>query len=197
MSIIQKSDRYTEALSKQMETVFGSKDIIDTMRFTELDGVEEFSNSMAFGNARSWLYTGISQLQREIEALKKYKEAGYKTPVTEEDTGLPKDAEYDPKIVDDLLEKWKLYDMSLNPENPKNLIVVLNYLWRYNRNLMWVVHVFFPIHLAVLNGRYARGSRTFKAFVSMAKNLYQRDDEVEIGGRQRSLRHPLGQSQKD
>src|SRR5689334_20306213 len=109
-SIIQKSDKYVDAFSDTMKTGFTSKNIIDTMRFSDLDGMEEFSNSMAYGNARSWLYTGIAQLQREVEALKKWK-GGDKTDV-------PEDANYDPKIVDDLISKWEDYEPEKEPEDP-------------------------------------------------------------------------------
>lgn len=193
MSIIQKSDKYTEALSKTIETGFTSKNIIDTMRFSDLDGMEEFSNTMAYANARSWLYTGISQIQREAEALKKYK-AGDKSEV-------PAGAEYDPKVVDDLLDKWSQYDTTKPPEEEKNFNTIINHLWRYNRNLMWAVHVFLPSHLAVLNGKYAtKGGRTFNALVSLGKNMWQRELETNIergNGGGRSLRHPFRSGNKD
>ena len=186
MGFIQKSDRYSETISEAMARGFFDEDIFVTMRFSSLHGEEQFSNTMAFGNSRSWLYTGIMQWERMVDALEKMK--------TGDRSNVPSDANYNPDQVDDIIARWKLYDLSLPPSDPKNVTWVINHGWRYNRNLMHWAHAWEPIHRALLNGRFAMDSRTFKALIELGKNMFQRELEVQVGeseGKRKWLKSPF------
>lgn len=202
MPITALPDKYSETISKLADRGFTSEDIFLTMRFSDLGPESLFPATMAFGNSRLFLYTGISQCQRQAEALQKYKEANYKPEMmNEKDRSLlPRaDAKYEPKEVDDFLKKWGMYDPLKPPDDPANIVVIINYLQTYNAPLQWWASAFEPIQRAAYNVRYAVGSRTFKALITLGQNMFQREqDRFSIGEKShRSFRHPLGEKQEE
>jgi len=78
MKIERKADNWSDTISEIALKAFTSEDIYITMRFSQLLPQEQFPATMAFGNSRLFLNTGIAQCKRQAEALKKYKEANYK-----------------------------------------------------------------------------------------------------------------------
>ena len=202
-----KSDPYATAMAEAMNKVFFSDDIFHTMRFGKILAEEYFPATMSFGNSRHFLQSGINQCQRQAEALKKYKDANYNvTSMKEEDrkllpegsvytqNGQVQGPSYEPREVDDFLKKWEKYDLTKEPYSKENLPVILNDLMPYNQNLMWWAGAFDPIMKARFNLTYAENSRTFKGFIHISGQMYEREHEVSVGAhRGRSLRHPFGQ----
>jgi hypothetical protein len=92
---------------------------------------------------------------------------------------------WEPQEVDDFLEKWEKYDMTKEPYDKANLPVILNELAPYNQNLMWWAMAWEPIQRAHYNLLYAVNSRTFKGFIELGKNLYDRAHEVAVGQHRR------------
>jgi hypothetical protein len=88
---------------------------------------------------------------------------------------------WEPQEVDDFLTKWKKYHMDKEPYDRENLPVILNDLAPYNQNLMWWAMAWEPIQRAHYNLLYAVNSRTFKGFIELGKNLYDRAHEVAVG----------------
>lgn len=92
---------------------------------------------------------------------------------------------WEPQEVDDFLEKWAKYKTSKEPYDKDNLPVILNDLAPYNQNLMWWAMAWEPIQRAHYNLLYAVNSRTFKGFIELGKNLYDRAHEVAVGRHRR------------
>lgn len=192
MAFVQKSDKYSETISRLAELGFTSDDIFTTMRFSDIHPEEQFVNTLAYGVWQSHLDTGVSQCQRMAEALTRWKKSRADAQASQPNATPAKpasgnadewweSARFDPQQVDDFLEKWAKYKTDEPPDSKANLTVLRNGLWRYNRNLMWCLQAYRPIHLALLNGRYAVGSRTFKALNDLGKNMFQREFDIERG----------------
>jgi hypothetical protein len=92
---------------------------------------------------------------------------------------------WEPQEVDDFLKKWEKYHMDKEPYDRENLPVILNDLAPYNQNLMWWAMAWEPIQRAHYNLLYAVNSRTFKGFIELGKNLYDRAHEVAVGQHRR------------
>jgi hypothetical protein len=165
------------------------------MRFSQLFPEEQFPATMAWGNSRLFLNTGIAQCKRQAEALTKYKTAEYKAEKMSDDDKklLPKtDASFDPREVDEFLADWGFYKQDKEPTEKENLIVILNRLRRWNQSLMWWADAWEPIQTALYNLRYAVNSRTFKGLIELGQNMYARQTEVQIGEHsKRSVLHPF------
>jgi hypothetical protein len=188
MSFIKKSDPYSESMAKNVEKGFFDDDIFTTMRFSHLYPDEQYSETMAFGNGRLWLQTGIVQWEAMVDTLEKWK--GWKATGADPEKKPDKvdaQANYNPEEVDDIIERWKGneakhiigYDNTLSPWHPKNLVWVLNHGWRYNRPLMYYIGFFEPVQRAHLNTRYAVDSRTFNALVKLGMAERGREETVE------------------
>lgn len=203
MSFVQKSDPYSEKMAENVEKGLFDDDIFVTMRMSHLYPDELYSNTMAFGNARSWLYTGIMQWEKMVDILSKWKIAKSKTLVKSSENVfgpqfehpiVPLNGEeeiegnFNPDQVDDIILRWRgdreKGIVGFNPQQPpfsrENAVWVLNHGWRYNRNLMFWAHFFEPVHRAMLNTRYAMESRTFKALVSLGMAERNRETQVEF-----------------
>lgn len=184
MSFVKKNDEWSSVIADIALKAFTSTDDYLTMRFSQLMPEEQFPATMAWGNSRLFLNTGISQCRRQAEALKKYKEAGYLAEkMSPEDVKLlpKKDASFDPREVDEFLEDWAKYKEDQEPTSKENIIVILNNLRRWNQSLMWWTDAWDAIQKALYNLRYAWNSRTFKGFLELGRNMYEREHEVSVG----------------
>ena len=194
MKIERKADNWSDTISDIALKAFTSEDIYITMRFSQLLPQEQFPATMAFGNSRLFLNTGIAQCKRQAEALKKYKEANYKAAeMKPEDLKLlPRsDASFDPREVDEFLEDWNTYKQDQEPSSKENVIVITNRLRRWNQNLMWWTDAWEAIQRALYNLRYAWNSRTFKGLLELGKNMYDREHEVAVGGHRPRIPNPF------
>ena len=169
------------------------EDIFVTMRFSHLYPDEQYSETMAFGNGRLWLYTGITQWETMVDTLKKWrawKAAGEKAGG--KPANLDEDADFNPDEVDDIIKRWdgqegdgKLqerivgYDKTKPPYATDNLVWVVNHGWRYNRPLLFYIGFFEPVQRAHLNTRYAVDSRTFNALVELGKAERGRETSID------------------
>ena len=192
MSFIQKSDKYSENMAESVKRGLFDDDIFTTMRFSHLYPDEQYSETMAFGNGRLWLSTGIIQWENMVDTLKKWK-AWKADPKNSKPSNIDEDADFNPDEVDDIIRRWdgqegdpakgieriEGYDKSLAPYSAKNLIWVLNHGWRYNRSLMFYIGFFEPVQRAHLNTRYAVDSRTFNALVELGKAERGRETTID------------------
>lgn len=200
MAFIKKSDPYSEKMASNVERGLFDDEIFTTMRFSHLYPDEQYSETMAFGNTRHWMQTGVLQWEAMVDTLEKWqtwkKEGGLaeKKPDKVDAT-----ANYNPEEVDDIIERWhgcssdssgKLscekkhlhiigYDQLEPPWSQKNLIWIVNHGQRYNRPLMYCVGFFEPVQRAHLNTRYAVDSRTFNALVKLGMAERGREETVE------------------
>ena len=200
MAFIQKDDKFVERMAELSDKIFGrTDDVFLTMRYSELHDGEEFSNTVGFGGWM-WLLDGaVAQLKNEAQALQKLKalsEERDKQPPPKEDElkekegkilkefNLPRLPRYNPKDVDYFLEAWGKYDADKPPDDPMNITILRNHLWRFNRNLVAAL-CFRYIHLALLNGRYATARSTMKLFVDLTRGLELRPKEIETTDKKR------------
>ena len=188
MAFIKKSDPYSEGMAENVKKGLFDDDIFTTMRFSHLYPDEQYSETMAFGNGRLWLQTGIVQWEAMVDTLKKWtdwKKAG-SDPEKKPDK-VDAEANYNPDEVADIIERWDGnqakhiigYDNTLPPWSQKNLVWVLNHGWRYNRPLMYYIGFFEPVQRAHLNTRYAVDSRTFNALVKLGMAERGREETIE------------------
>ena len=197
MSFIQKADKYSENMAESVKRGFFDDDIFTTMRFSHLYPDEQYSETMAFGNGRLWLSTGITQWEGMVDTLKKWKDWKIdKTKAFPEK--LDEDADFNLEEVDDIIERWDGckqdckkahkhiigYNPLMAPASAENLVWVLNHGWRYNRSLMYYIGFFEPVQRAHLNTRYAVDSRTFNALVELGKAERGREVSTEIAGKE-------------
>lgn len=215
MSFFQKSDKLTEVLSQLAEKGYLSKDIFDTMRFGHLAPDEKFINVYCFSVARSFLYTGISQWEKMVDALKKWKQER-DAEVKEKPSEDPQNAEimpflegnYNPVTVDDIIRRWEGcpkdcpekhlhylgYNVTEEPNSKSNVTWVLNHGWRFNRSLMHWSHYFDPAHVSALNSSFGINGRTFEALTGTLKSLGKREFEIAAGSEKKEgwhLQKPL------
>jgi hypothetical protein len=200
LSLIKKNDDWSSVIAEVALKAFTSTDDYLTMRFSQLLPEEQFPATMAWGNSRLFLNTGVSQCKRQAEALQKYKDANYKAEgMSENDKKLlPKiDASFDPREVDEFLLDWKEYDQSQPPNSEHNVVVIINRLRRWNQSLMWWCDAWDAIQKALYNLRYAWNSRTFKGFLELGRNMYEREHEISIGEHKRRLPNPFGKKKDE
>lgn len=197
LSFVKKSDAYSDTMAKSVDKALFSDDTFVTMRFSNLQPDEVYSNVMAYGNARFWLYTGIMQWEKMVDTLEKWKKWKEDPKQAKpEEVGV---TEYKMSDVEDIIKRWHGcdkdaqgnvtcdekhihslgYDPTEQPFSKKNLIWVMNHGWRYNRSLMFMIGFFDPVHTATLNTRYAVNDRTFKAVVELGKAERGREETVE------------------
>jgi len=157
-----------------------------------LDKLQNLAKNRALETLKKEVHEGGTE--EADAAVKRFEErmAKGEVPVigqtlTEEDLKSSKDEDlkrlgrvpnYDPFLVNELITKFKEYDLNKPPDDTKNITVIRNHLWMYNRNLMAGLR-FRYIHLALLNGRFAELSRTFNKFVEMTQGLENRPKEIE------------------
>lgn len=186
-SFFQKSDSLTQVLSELAQKGYLSQDIFDTMRFGHLAPDEKFINVYCFTVARSFLYAGIGQWERMADALGKWKKE--RDPLTKpEDKPSSKpendnirgflESNYNPVVVDEIIERWREYDQDKDPHDPKNVTWVLNHGWRFNRSLMHWAHYFDPAHVSALNSSFGVNGRTFTELGLTLRSLGKREFEI-------------------
>jgi len=92
---------------------------------------------------------------------------------------------WEPREVDDFLRKWSKYKLEKEPFDKENQAVILNELQPYNQTLMWWAMAWEPVQRAHYNLLYAVNSRTFRGFIQLGREMYQREHEANVGQRRR------------
>lgn len=165
-----KSDRYTRMLAEIGVRAFIDRDFMMTMRFSELNGGEEFDNAMAFAIWHGYLETGIQQIRAYADGIVQLQREPDKW------NSVPEDQK---TRISDLLEKFKKYDDSKPVDHKDKIRIIRNYLQYYNENLMDGV-IFYDIHTAILNGRFAKGRAGMKEILEMSKTALQREFDIVV-----------------
>lgn len=103
-TFIQKDDRFTQMMAELAGMAFGkTDDVFLTMRFSNLHGEEEFSNTVGFGGWMALLDTGIAQIRHQVEVLQKLRDLAIKKLRAT----LQKKEGFTPDMLKDFEEKVK------------------------------------------------------------------------------------------
>lgn len=196
----QQPDRIALTLAEGLKAAFIDQGFINTMRFSELNGDEEYDNTFLYIAWHGYLETGIQQLREYNEWLNRELETIAGDDVVKNDdyskylnalleNQKVKDTiPYDQRMrikryIQDYMSAWTtIGTMSLKGERDgkKAIGVVRQYLGDYNENLGVDFTLFYDGHTALLNGRMARGRGHKKEIMSVAHGSGV-DAEVDDG----------------
>lgn len=145
------------------------------MRFSELNGPEEYDNTHLFIDWHALFEEGLKQLYDWNQWILKQKE--------EEKiwAGVP---EVQKKNITRILTDLAVYDMTKSCDDVKNIKAIRNYLMKWNWNLTLGIYVY-DGHVGILNGRMARDKGHKKDLLEISRNPTDRGQVVEIGQQQK------------
>ena len=169
--ITVKPNARTETEAQTIKAGFLDQGFINTMRFSELNGPEEYDNTHLFIDWHACFEFGMQQLYDWKEWIQKQKED------PEEWKMVP---EAQKKSIDRTLEDLKTYDFGKPCDDESNIKTIRNNLMKWNWNLACGIYIY-DGHVGILNGRMARDKGHKKDLLEIAKNPTDKAQVVEIG----------------
>ena len=180
MSIRTESDKRTQIEAETIKAGFLDQGFINTMRFSELNGPEEYDNTHLFIDWHACFSYGLQQLFEWQEWIKRQ----------EENLDLWKEVpEAQKKSIMRTLDDLAKYKLELPCDNEENIKIIRNHLQKYNWNLVVGIYVY-DGHVGILNGRMARDKGHKKDLLKVTENHKERDKEVRIGDEKRGFHIP-------
>jgi hypothetical protein len=249
-------DQYNLMLAENAKAAFIDQGFINTMRFSELNGDEEYDNTFLYAIWHGYLETGLQQINEYVEWILREmailaeaapnslpfkdfktriespvptlndvadlldriptaevwwaKEGYYLTADQDPKKGLP----YDQKqriyrfFLDlaKILEGYKTLKTMPPSEDGTRVLsakeeqievdtfhhymigLIRRYLSEYNQNLVDFV-TFYDCHIAILNGRMARGRGHKKELLQLAQTALERKPGVQVGAPEDDKKH--------
>src|SRR5437867_3114900 len=197
-SISVTPDRRTLVEAEVLRAGFLDQGFNKTMRFSELNGEEEFDNSFLWMLWHGYIEFGLGQLReyahwilRELEMdgsdigfqdkLSQQKPLDYLEGLLKKREDIPFDqrARIYRFFQDLLVIRAALKDKT--PIDHKDRITLIrSYLADYNENLSDAI-ILYDGHYAILNGRMARGKGHKKDLLEVVKDQRQREKEIQMG----------------
>ena len=242
-SIVIQPDQYNLMLAENAKAAFIDQGFINTMRFSELNGDEEYDNTFLYAIWHGYLETGLQQTNEYVEwilrelailsegpgsqAFPAFKDRMGKPSTTMQDLsdlldrvptaetwyegyyvtqddkrGLPYDQKQ--RIFRFFIDLSKVLEgygalKTLPPQEDGTRILsakdeavevdtfhhhmiglIRRYLSDYNQNLVDFV-TFYDCHIAILNGRMARGRGHKKELLQLSQTALERKPGVQIG----------------
>ena len=207
-----ESDKRTQVEAETLKAGFLDQGFINTMRFSELNGLEEYDNSFLWILWHSYIEWGLQQITqynswiiRELEMMSSgVKEISDNSVVQKQGTVY---LDYIQAMLDDVKVKQKIpYDqrtriyryfqdlakflsyigntkrLGIALDAQKVLWLLRTYLADYNENLTDAI-VLYDGHYAILNGRMARGKGHMKDLLKVTSERKEREREVQMGGK--------------
>ena len=152
--------------------------MINTMRFSELNGVEEYYNTHLFIDWHACFEFGLQQLLEWKEWITKQKD----------DTDLWKTVPEDQKkAIERTILDLQTYDFKKPCDDKNNIRAIRNNLSKYNWNL--VVGIYdYDGHIGILNGRMAKEKGHMKDLLKVTENQKDREREIRIGEEEKKKR---------
>jgi hypothetical protein len=159
---------YNQELARLNARGFTDQGFINTMRFSELNGEEEFDNTHLFIDWHALLEYGLQQLQEYQEWLQQEKDSDRWSLVPEDQKKR--------------IERWESdigkFKKEFPADNIENIAVFRNYLSKYNVNIATAIYVY-DGQTGILNGRMARGRGHKKELLQLNENAKDHDREQE------------------
>lgn len=172
--IIVKPNPRTETEAKTIREGFLGKDFVLSMRFSELNGPEEYDNTHLFIDWHALFEEGLKQLYDWNQWILKQKE---------DEKIWSEVPEVQKRSITRTLEDLSKYDMALPCDHVKNIGAIRNYLMKWNWNLTLGIYVY-DGHTGILNGRMARDKGHKKDLLEISRNPTDRGQVVEVGQKQ-------------
>lgn len=169
--IRSESDRYTKAVAETVRDAFTNPDRRLTMRFTHLNGPEEFDNAQAWARTYFLLETGMVQIKQKIEEYTMLL-------ASKEKDKIPKDQLDN---INDFMAHFKEYDETKPIDSAKNLSTIRKHFRGYNYNIGYGV-IMYDMHYALLNGRYADNGQARKDVLELTQEGVKHEKDVQVGG---------------
>lgn len=170
-----ESDRRTRIEAETIRAGFLDQGFINTMRFSELNGPEEYDNTHLYIDWRACFGFGMQQLSEWKEWITRQ----------QEDPELwGQVPEVQKKSIERTLTDLNAYDFGKPFDDKNNIKVIRDRLAKYNINLVGGVLVY-DGQTGILNGRMARDKGHKKDLLKVTENRQQRDREIEIGDQEK------------
>ena len=170
-----ESDKRTQIEAETIRAGFLDQGFINTMRFSELNGPEEYDNTHLYVDWHACFEYGLMQLWDWREWITRQKQD------PEIWATVP---EVQKASIERTLLDIKGYDFKKPADDEKNIKIIRNHLAKYNWNL--VVGIYdYDGHIGILNGRMARDKGHKKDLLKVTENRKERDKEIEIEGQKK------------
>ena len=170
-----ESDKRTAVEAETIKAGFLDQGFINTMRFSELNGPEEYDNTHLYVDWHACFAFGLQQLLEWKEWITRQKEDAEQWNV------IP---EVQKKSIERTLLDIGAYDFEKALDDEKNIKTIRDRLARWNINLVGGLLVY-DGHIGILNGRMARDKGHKKDLLKVTENRKERDKEIEIEGKKR------------
>ena len=158
-------------MAKVTSTGFLDQGFINTMRFSELNGDEEYDNTFLYIAWHFMAEGGMQQVRQQSADLKRMK-----GDPEQWDKLKPNEKER----VEDFILRAGEYDYTKPVDDKKNIWVMRNKLADINENVMDAV-MFYDGHTAILNGRMARAKGHKKDLIEVVKSADRNEKDVQVG----------------
>lgn len=169
--IVVKPNPRTETEAQTIKEGFLGQGFINTMRFSELNGPEEYDNTHLFIDWHALFEEGLKQLYDWNQWILKQKED---EKIWNE---VPEDQK---KNITRTLADLAEYDTEKSCDDVKNIKWIRNKGMKWNWNLTLGIYVY-DGHTGILNGRMARDKGHKKDLLEISRNPTDRGQVVEIG----------------
>lgn len=166
-----ESDRRTRIEAEVIRSGFLDQGFLNTMRFSELNGPEEYDNTHLYIDWRACFIFGLQQLVEWDEWIQKQKD----DPV--EWAKVPEDQK---KSIERTRKDIALFDFDKMFDDKNNIKVIRDKLAKYNINLVGGILVY-DGQTGILNGRMARDKGHKKDLLKVTENRKERDRDIGMG----------------
>jgi hypothetical protein len=162
-----------EVVAKVAEAAFLDQGFINTMRFTELIGDEEYDNTFLGISWYAYLQMGMNQVREQA--------ADFKQAIAEKDPQWEKLSKGIKDRNIEFVAYADSYDYNKPVDDKKNMWIISNKLARFNTNLMYGDTLFHRGHIMILNGRMARGKGHKQDLLELGKSVDRNEKDIELG----------------
>ena len=165
-----ESDRRTRVEADTIRAGFLDQGFINTMRFSELNGLEEYDNTHLYVDWHALFSFGLQQLFEWKEWIKRQED---ETPIW---NTVPEEQK---KAIQRTFTDLDEYEIT-KPIDDKQNIKVLRNLAKYDWNICVGCYVY-DGHVGILNGRMARDKGHKKDLLKITENQNNRKPDIHLG----------------
>jgi len=174
------SDKRTEIEAKTIQAGFLDQGFINTMRFSELNGPEEYDNTHLYVDWHACFEYGLQQLMDWLEWIKRQED------IKEIWDAVPEEQKKRIQRTKKDIEKYRFDKPS---DDKENIRTIRNHLQKYNWNLIVGVYDY-DGHTGILNGRMARAKGHKNDLLKVVEGQRNREKEISMGEQKRGFHIP-------